>query len=350
MSDTSPAGPYQLPDPPTAAISRVAYAPTSSSDLLVASWDGHVRRYDTASNTLASTIRVGDSVSPVTNACWSPVHPSTTSYTVSLDRAVRSIDWPTQTCTLLGEHDAGLRALAATADSLVYTGGWDAHVRVWDARAANAMVSAHAQVGRVMDLDVTPDHASAQPLLVVATHDRGVAVFDRRQMTQPMQERVSPLKFPTRTVKCLPSGDGFVLASTEGRVAVEYFDADPATQARRFAFKCHRQTVDGIEYIYPVNAVAFHPKYPMTFATGGADGVVNYWDGMHKKRIKALPRQPTSIASLDFASDGNAIALAVSYTYEEGDKDHPPDALVIHPVRDADVRPRGATVRKAPDS
>ena len=58
----------------------------------------------------------------------------------------------------------------------------------------------------------------------------------------------------------------------EGRVAWEYFES--ADNAKKYAFKCHRKTVDGVEQIFPVNATAFHPEYG-TFATGGADGVVS---------------------------------------------------------------------------
>ena len=33
-------------------------------------------------------------------------------------------------------------------------------------------------------------------------------------------------------------------------------------------------------------------------------------------------------------------AVASSYTYEEGDKDHPPDAVFVRPVVDAEVLPK----------
>jgi len=51
-----------------------------------------------------------------------------------------------------------------------------------------------------------------------------------------------------------------VLSSIEGRVAVEYFDPSPEAQQKKFAFKCHRVKEDGQDTIYPVNAIAFHPK------------------------------------------------------------------------------------------
>ena len=59
--------------------------------------------------------------------------------------------------------------------------------------------------------------------------------------------------------------------------------------------------VDGIENIYPVNAIAFHNLHN-TFATGGSDGFVNIWDGFNKKRLCQFHRYPTSISSLAFRS------------------------------------------------
>jgi len=111
------------------------------------------------------------------------------------------------------------------------------------------------------------------------------------------------------------------LSSTEGRLAVEYFDPSAAAQAKKFAFKCHRGKADGVETVYPVNAIAFHPAYG-TFATGGSDGVVNTWDPVNKKRLRQFPGYATSISSLAFSPDGQYLAIAVSYAYEEGEKEY----------------------------
>lgn len=58
-----------------------------------------------------------------------------------------------------------------------------------------------------------------------------------------------------------------------------------------------------------------------TFASGGGDGVVNIWDGFNKKRLRQYPRYPSSIASLSFSCDGSMLAVASSYTFEEGEKE-----------------------------
>ena len=45
---------------------------------------------------------------------------------------------------------------------------------------------------------------------------------------------------------------------------------DPEVQRKKYAFKCHRNKDEELEYVYPVNAIAFHPTHN-TFATGGSD-------------------------------------------------------------------------------
>ena len=60
---------------------------------------------------------------------------------------------------------------------------------------------------------------------------------------------------------------GYVLSSIEGRVAVEYLDPSQEVQKKKYAFKCHRLKEEGIENVYPVNAISFHSVHN-TFATG----------------------------------------------------------------------------------
>ncbi|KAI3704172.1 hypothetical protein L1987_74387 [Smallanthus sonchifolius] len=84
----------------------------------------------------------------------------------------------------------------------------------------------------------------------------------------------------------------YLLSSVEGRVAMEFFDLSEAGQSKNYG----------------------------TFATGGCDGFVNVWDGNNKKRLYQYSKYPTSIAALSFSRDGRLLAVASSYTYEEGDK------------------------------
>ena len=127
-----------------------------------------------------------------------------------------------------------------------------------------------------------------------------------------------------------------LVVEQEGRVAIEYL----APGKKPFAFKCHRSKLpDGTERIYPVNAIAFHPVHG-TFATGGCDAIVNVWDWQNKKRLCQFHRYSTSIAALEFSHDGSMLAIANSYTYEEGERDHPGDAVVLRKIDDSDCKPK----------
>ena len=51
---------------------------------------------------------------------------------------------------------------------------------------------------------------------------------------------------------------------------------------------------------------------------------------------------PTSIACLAFnnATNGNQLAIASSYTFEEGERDHPREEIYVRDVLDNEVRPK----------
>ncbi|KAJ3102274.1 hypothetical protein HDU96_009699 [Phlyctochytrium bullatum] len=154
--------------------------------------------------------------------------------------------------------------------------------------------------------------------LILALAGRKVLAYDIRNM-ENIFEKGTSMKFMTRTLRCMPNGQGYAVSSIEGRVAVEFFEA--ADQGKKYAFKCHREkTAEGGEVFYPVHALAFHPTHG-TFASGGGDGVVNLWDGHNKKRLKQYPKYPTSISALAFSPDGKTLAIASSYAYEDGEKD-----------------------------
>merc|ERR1712113_6573 len=177
--------------------------------------------------------------------------------------------------------------------------------------------------------------------LIIGIVGRQIWIYDLRNLSEPIQKRESSLKHQTRSIKCHPNGEQYVVSSIEGRVAVEYFNVNKEIQNKKYAFKCHRVTdkTTGMQTIYPVNSIAFHPIWK-TFASGGGDGVVNIWDGTNKKRICQFPPYNTSIASLDFNNNGSLIAIASSYTWEHGDKPRPKDAIWIRKIKESESKPK----------
>jgi cell cycle arrest protein BUB3 len=164
---------------------------------------------------------------------------------------------------------------------------------------------------------------------------------------KPWQQRESSLKFMTRAVACMPNDDGYASSSIEGRVAVEWFDPSPESQARKYAFKCHRQPApegDGTDIVYPVNALAFHPVHG-TFASGGGDGVVALWDAVAKRRIRQYQKYPNSVAAVSFSSDGKYLAVGVCPGFENGQEDYSGEGatqVYIRELSDTEAKGKGA--------
>ncbi len=75
-------------------------------------------------------------------------------------------------------------------------------------------------------------------------------------------------------------------------------------------------------------------------ACTGGDGVVNIWDGQNKKRLCQMPGYATSVSALAFSRDGNYLAVAASYTWEFGEKEHPADAIYVRPIHETEVKPK----------
>ena len=249
----------------------------------------------------------------------------------SLD--VKSLGSP----TIMGQHSAPIRCVEySNAGNMVMTGSWDKSVKIWDINSQQCTATL-----ALPDKLFAMSCVESSYRLICGIAGRVIYIYDLRNMKEPQQKRESSLKHQTRNIECHPNGEQYVVSSIEGRVAVEYFDPSPEVQGRKYAFKCHRVTdkTTGFQTIYPVNAITFHPIFK-TFATGGGDGVVNIWDGANKKRICQFPPYNTSIASLDFNSNGSMIAIASSYTWEHGDKARPSDAIWIRRIKESESKPK----------
>ncbi|KAF2188251.1 mitotic checkpoint protein BUB3 [Zopfia rhizophila CBS 207.26] len=326
---------FELAQNPTDVISAVKFSPTTPTRLLVSSWDRHVYLYDTHSEPGGRLIQKFQHRAPVLDVCFG--RNDNEAFSCGLDCDVRRIDLETGKQTVLSTHDAGVRNVIYSPEhSLLISGSWDSTLHIHN---VDSPADQHATVSlpsKPFSLSITPTK------LVVAMASRAVNIYDLKAVAlavsqssseppnminvEPWQRRESSMKYMTRAVACMPNDAGYASSSIEGRVAVEWFDPSETSQARKYAFKCHRQTVDGQDVVYPVNALAFHPVHG-TFASGGGDGVVALWDGVAKRRIRQYQRFPASVSTLTFSKDGKYLAVGVSPGFEDGQEDMP-DGIV----------------------
>jgi len=324
---------YELRDPPTDGISKMCFV--DNKMLLVSSWDATVTLHDSTVGTRKSTYQHKAAV-----LCCCASDPSH-GYSGGLDKTVKMIDFDTSDVSVLGSHLEPVKTLShCPTHNLIISGSWDKTVAAWDVRTSQK-VRSWAVPERVYAMDVSESR------LVVGTARRDVMIYDLRMTTDPPleQDRESTLKYQTRAIACNPNGVGYAMSSVDGRVAVDYFDTSPQVQAQKYAFKCHRKSEQGVDTVFPVNDIAFHPQCG-TFVTGGCDGVVNLWDPLHKKRLRCYPKYESSIAALCFNQDGTQLAIASSYTFEEGEKEHPADKIFIRQIGPNEAKPKPRAAKK----
>lgn len=333
----------EIPNPPTDAISSVRFAPDGTS-LLVSSWDSTIQVYQRSEEGYKHSTSV-QCDAPILDVCWGA--DSSTFFAVGIDHDVAkySVHDGAESKVVMSSHNQAANKIAYSKehDMLIST-SWDETMHIHNPNN-NAFVPVKL-TAKPFAISLTADR------LVVAMAERHVHVYDLSALrdliaqagsteamreplvVEPWQQRLSNLKFMTRDIACMPDGTGFSTGSIEGRVSVEFFD--PALEKEAYAFKCHRvktEEVDEngeeiVEIIHPVNAIAYHPIHG-TFATGGGDGVVAFWDAKTKRRIRQYPRLEASVAALDFSSDGKSLAITVSPGFEEGKEEEEADPGLV---------------------
>ncbi|CAG7849792.1 Mitotic checkpoint protein BUB3.2 AltName: Full=Protein BUDDING UNINHIBITED BY BENZYMIDAZOL 3.2 [Serendipita indica DSM 11827] len=324
----------ELETTPTDGIACLAWSTVDQKNLLVGSWDSSLRLYDTDANKQLAKF---DHKAAVLGACFSPDGRSV--FSGGLDTWLRMWDLQQEEFRVLSTHSRPISSLIySQVTNNIITGSWDATLAVHDPRSATPKVASYDLPERVYHMD------SVGNTLVVAMGGRKINIYDVRKMEKPTQERESSLRFMTRALACMPSGEGFAIASIEGRVAVEYFDMSPAVQAKKYAFKCHRQTIDGNDHVWPVNSLAFHPIHH-TFASAGSDGLVSIWDHTAKKRLRQYPQYHNAVNAISFNAAGSKLAIGVSYGWDKGQEGaRAPEngrvSIFVRQVTDKEVMPK----------
>ncbi|GAA6027163.1 hypothetical protein JCM8097_002445 [Rhodosporidiobolus ruineniae] len=307
----------QLP-PFVDTISSLAFHPSNPNFLLVSSWDRNVYLHDLRNPTSPRKLGLRGALLDV---CWAGESESV-AYAGGLAKEVRSVNFDSNETQLICKHDEPVRCVEYSEElGAVISGSWDSTLRLTSIDRSTSQPSPTPLILRLPHKVYSL--AVSRSKIVCAMGGRHVWIWDipelKRQIEEgktgdeiePWQKRESSLKFMTRAVKIMADDQGYVTTSIEGRVAVEFFDPSDAAQKKKYAFKCHRQVIEGVDTVYPVQGLAFNPVHG-TFATGGGDSTVSLWDPAAKKRLRQFPKYPSPISALEFNSDGTQLAVAFS--------------------------------------
>ncbi|KAF9139553.1 Poly(A)+ RNA export protein [Linnemannia elongata] len=319
--------------PPTDGISDLAFSKTS--DLLAAtSWNNEVRIWEIMGDGSSTAKAMYNHDAPALCCQWSPDGGKLASG--GADNAGKLFDVTTGQATQFAKHDAPIKSLRwIDGANIVATGSWDKTIKYWDLRGPSP-VSSVALNDRLYSMDA---HG---PLLVAATADRNISMFDMSNPTVPFRTMDSPLKLQTRVVSCFTTGGGFAVGSIEGRVAIQYTDIKD--NQGNFSFKCHREGAPAARdsTVFAVNAISFHPVFG-TFATAGSDGGITFWDKDSKQKLKVFTKKAGPIPAATFNRTGTIYAYAVSYDWSKGHSGASPDlknSIMLCPVLESDIKPR----------
>lgn len=318
----------------TDGISDLSFSP--AADFLAAtSWDNQLRIWEVLPSNQGTPKAAHSHDLPALCCAWS--RDGTKVFSGGADKMIRMMDITTGQSSPLPAHDMpikSLRWMSTTNAQALVSGSWDKTIKYWDLRSPNPVGVVNLPE-RCYSMDINGD------LLVVATAERNICIINLNNPMQIFKNIPSPLKWQTRVVSCFHDGTGFAVGSIEGRCGLHWIEEKQPSQ--NFAFRCHR---DNSNNASAVNSISFHPQYG-TFTTAGSDGCINFWDKSSKQRLDIISNLGEAVSCTAFSRTGNYFAYAISYDWSKGHEYYKPDgknAIMIHPVADSDVRPRGTNV------
>eukprot|EP00039_Didymoeca_costata_P032236 m.37138 g.37138 ORF g.37138 m.37138 type:complete len:360 (+) comp9254_c0_seq1:94-1173(+) len=277
---------------------------------------------------------------PVLDVCWEPS--GSRVFSASADKELQMWDLGANKLQQVGVHAEPIKcARWCPTLNCVMTGSWDKTIKFWDCRSPQP--AAQFQMPeRVYAMDVCKN------LAVVATAEqKHIYSYNLDQAPKEYRKINTQLHMQTRCITCFPSADGFAVGSIEGRVGIQYIDANRG-KSDDFSFKCHRDNQENM--IHCVNGISFHPVYG-TFATCGSDGRFVFWDKDARNKLKSFPQLPAlqPITSCSFNRNGTLFAYAHSYDWSKGHQYYNPataNSIMIHMVQDSEIQKKNPMGRR----
>lgn len=328
---------YLIKNIPTDTISQLNFYPDLNNHILISgSWDcrATIWKIQYSSNNMSNqNVQITENPihqenynSPILCVGW---HNTQSIYFAGLgDGTIMAQDIQNKNKFQIGKHDIGCRDLAYIPNmNVLITSGWDKKILLWDLRYSGNPAITYNAPDRISSMSVSKD------LLVFAMNNKQIGFFNlskytRMQQFQPENICNSHLNYQTRKVCCFNDGKGYALGSIEGRVAIKYIDLLNPSKMKMtngkygtdedFSFRCHRIENNNQIEVYPVNDIAFNPKYG-SFATVGGDGSYTIWEYKSKSKIKeGSKNSQIPLTACAYSLNGELFAYASGYDWSRG--------------------------------
>ncbi|CAA2989867.1 mitotic checkpoint [Olea europaea subsp. europaea] len=306
------------------AISRIRFAP-HYNNLLISSWDSSLRLCNVDKSELRLEV---PTEAALLDCCFEG---DSVALSAGSDGSICRYDMHLGTSVTIGNHD-DLATCAEYSDEtcLIVTAGWDRKIMFWDSRATRSL-------GCLSNLGVEVESLSLSGFNLMVAIRSSVYIYDLRNCHESVQAKESFMDIQLKCVRPIHNFEGFVVGSTDGRVALEYL-GQSKSKNEGYAFRCHPKGKNGRHHLVAVNDIAFSPSNDGVFVTADNEGYATTWDARSKRRLVELPRYPNSIASLSYNHDGQLLAVASSYTYQEANEREELPQIFIHKTDDIHTR------------
>lgn len=206
------------------------------------------------------------------------------------------------------DEGVGINFCKKIENNMIVASSYEGSIWLVDPRSP-AKLFRYNTSGRIFALDTTSRYVT------LGKSGQEVEIFDIRRLDSSLMVRLTGLRYQITSLKTFPDGEGYAIGSIDGRISIDAFNELQDASKRKFAFKCHRQkdSASGVDHVYPVTALTFHPKYDTLFTSGG-DGHVCIWDWGRRKRVKQLPSAPAPhfISHMDLNHEGTCVVVGVT--------------------------------------
>ena len=258
------------------------------------------------------------------------------------DGSINYIDMQKNIFNKIGQHESGCKEVFYHNNyNLLFTGGWDGKLNIWDLRSQNPICSYQFK-NKIYTMSCVNN------LFVVGLSELVMSYFNleklQKNIFQPELFFNSHLREQTRKVVVFNDAQGFVQGSIEGRVAIKFLNVNikPAINNESncivsdgdFAFRCHRLVKNNNCYVHPINDISINPVYG-SICTAGGDGKYCIWDIKDRSRINERDNNDDNcpLTACCYNDIGNLLAYSSGYDWSKGAifaKDYTQPKIYIH--------------------